>query len=78
MAEDDATGTMAGEPSRAASRSVAKPGLVLAYAPEPVPAVVPLARGSTVIGRERGRAGSVAYDYLQQTIGLAFFRSIRP
>jgi hypothetical protein len=35
-------------------------------------------RHATVIGRERGQAGSVAYDYLQQTIGLAFFRSIRP
>ena len=35
-------------------------------------------RRQTVLGRERDRDGIVAYDYLQQTIGLAFYRSIRP
>ena len=35
-------------------------------------------RRATVLGRERDRDGIVAYDYLQQTIGLAFYRSIRP
>jgi opacity protein-like surface antigen len=35
-------------------------------------------RGATVLGRERDRDGIVAYDYLHQTIGLAFYRSIRP
>ncbi len=35
-------------------------------------------RHAVVIGRERDRPGTVAYDYLQQTVGLAFFRSIRP
>ena len=54
MADHDATGTMAREPSRAAPGKATTPGLVLVYAPEParVPAVVPIARGSTVIGRE--------------------------
>lgn len=31
---------------------------------------------ATVFGGERGRDGIVAYDYLQQTIGLSFYRSI--
>lgn len=35
-------------------------------------------RRATVLGRERDRDGIVAYDYYQQTIGLAFYRSIRP
>lgn len=35
-------------------------------------------RLATVLGRERDRDGIVAYDYLEQTIGLAFYRSIRP
>jgi opacity protein-like surface antigen len=33
---------------------------------------------ATVLGRQRDRDGVVAYNYLQQTIGLAFYRSIRP
>jgi len=33
---------------------------------------------STVFGRERDRDGVVAYEYLQQTIGLSFYRSIAP
>jgi len=35
-------------------------------------------RRATVLGRERDRDGIVTYDYLQQTIGLSFYRSIRP
>jgi hypothetical protein len=35
-------------------------------------------RHDTVLGRERDKEGTVAYDYFQQTIGLAFYRSIRP
>jgi opacity protein-like surface antigen len=35
-------------------------------------------RRATVLGRERDRDGTVAYNYLHQTIGLAFYRSIRP
>lgn len=35
-------------------------------------------RHATVLGRERDRNGTVAYDYFQQTLGLAFYRSIRP
>ncbi len=35
-------------------------------------------RRATVLGRERDHDGIVAYDYLQQTIGFAFYRSIRP
>lgn len=31
---------------------------------------------ATVFGGERDRDGIVAYDYLQQTIGLSFYRSI--
>lgn len=33
---------------------------------------------ATVFGRERDRDGVVVYDYLQQTIGLCFYRSIAP
>jgi hypothetical protein len=33
---------------------------------------------ATVFGRERDRDGVVAYDYLQSTIGLAFYRSLHP
>lgn len=36
------------------------------------------ARYATVLGRERDREGTVAYDYFVQTIGLAFYRTIRP
>jgi hypothetical protein len=35
-------------------------------------------RHDTVLGRERDRPGTVAYDYFQQSIGLAFYRTIRP
>jgi hypothetical protein len=35
-------------------------------------------RNATVIGRDGDQDGLVAYQYLQQTIGLAFYRSIRP
>jgi hypothetical protein len=35
-------------------------------------------RRATVIGRQRGREGVVAYDYLEQTVGLSFYRSIQP
>jgi len=35
-------------------------------------------RHDTVLGRERDRDGTVAYDYFQQSIGLAFYRTIRP
>jgi hypothetical protein len=35
-------------------------------------------RHDTVLGRERDREGTVAYQYFQQSIGLAFYRSIRP
>ena len=35
-------------------------------------------RHATVFGRQRDREGIVAFDYLQGTIGLAFYRSIRP
>jgi hypothetical protein len=33
---------------------------------------------ATVFGKQKDRQGVVAYDYLQSTIGLAFYRSIRP
>ncbi len=33
---------------------------------------------ATVLGKQRDRDGLVAYNYLQQTIGLSFYRSIRP
>lgn len=35
-------------------------------------------RNATVFGRDGDQDGLVAYQYLQQTIGLAFYRSIRP
>ena len=35
-------------------------------------------RHATVFGQQRGREGVVAYDYVEGTIGLAFYRSIRP
>jgi hypothetical protein len=52
---DEATGAMAGEPTRAPSS--AEPGLVLAYAPptregDAVAGVILLEPGSTIIGRE--------------------------
>jgi hypothetical protein len=36
------------------------------------------ARHVSVFGEQLGRQGVVIYDYLQATIGLAFYRSIRP
>jgi hypothetical protein len=33
---------------------------------------------ATVLGRQANREGTVAYQYLQQTIGLSFYRTIRP
>jgi len=36
------------------------------------------ARYATVFGRQRDRDGVVVYDYLQETIGLSFYRTIRP
>ena len=35
-------------------------------------------RQAAVFGEQRGRSGVVVYDYTQATIGLAFYRSIRP
>lgn len=35
-------------------------------------------RRSTVLGHQANREGLVAYDYAEQTLGLAFYRSIRP
>jgi hypothetical protein len=35
-------------------------------------------KGATVIGRQTNGVGTAAYDYLQWTIGLSFYRSIRP
>jgi hypothetical protein len=35
------------------------------------------ARYATVFGREREREGVVVYDYLTETIGLSFYRSLR-
>jgi opacity protein-like surface antigen len=35
-------------------------------------------RGATVFGSQRDHEGVVAYDYLQETIGFAFYRSIAP
>ncbi len=35
-------------------------------------------RNATVIGSQRDHEGIVAYHYLQSTIGLSFYRSIRP
>jgi len=33
---------------------------------------------ATILGKQRDRDGVVAYNYLQQTVGLSFYRSIRP
>jgi len=35
-------------------------------------------KSATVFGRQAGQDGIVTYNYLQETIGLAFYRSIRP
>lgn len=35
-------------------------------------------RGTMVLGRQQNQDGIVAYDYREQTIGLSFYRSIRP
>jgi hypothetical protein len=35
-------------------------------------------RHATVFGEQRDRAGIVAYPYTQATIGLAFYRTVRP
>ncbi|NOT34271.1 MAG: hypothetical protein HOP12_08900 [Candidatus Eisenbacteria bacterium] len=35
-------------------------------------------RYATVFGRDRDREGVVTYNYVQETIGLSFYRSIRP
>jgi opacity protein-like surface antigen len=35
-------------------------------------------RQAAIFGEQRGQAGVVVYDYTQATIGLAFYRSIRP
>jgi opacity protein-like surface antigen len=35
-------------------------------------------RNATVFGRDGIQDGLVAYQYVQQTIGLAFYRSLRP
>jgi opacity protein-like surface antigen len=35
-------------------------------------------RRSTVIGSQANREGLVTYDYVEQTLGLAFYRTIRP
>jgi hypothetical protein len=34
--------------------------------------------GNTVIGRQQSRQGLVAYDYREETIALAFYRTLRP
>ncbi len=36
------------------------------------------ARRATVFGQQRDREGIVAYDYSQGTIGLAYYRPVRP
>lgn len=36
------------------------------------------AREATVIGHQQNREGIAAYNYFQGTIGLAFYRSVRP
>jgi hypothetical protein len=33
-------------------------------------------RGATVLGQELHSEGTVAYDYLEYTIGFSFFRSL--
>ncbi|HTO89596.1 MAG TPA: outer membrane beta-barrel protein [Candidatus Sulfotelmatobacter sp.] len=35
-------------------------------------------KGATVMGRQTNGVGTAAYDYLQWTIGLSFYRSIKP
>jgi hypothetical protein len=35
-------------------------------------------RATTVLGREQNQAGTVSYEYNEQTIGLEFYRSTRP
>jgi len=35
-------------------------------------------RRSTVFGRQANREGLVTYDYVEQTLGLSFYRTIRP
>jgi len=35
-------------------------------------------RQATVFGRQKDQEGVVTYNYLQQTIGLTFFRTIKP
>jgi hypothetical protein len=35
-------------------------------------------RRSTVFGRQANREGLVTYDYVEQTLGLAFYRTIQP
>ena len=35
-------------------------------------------RYATVFGRQRDRDGVVTYDYLQHTVGLTFYRTLRP
>jgi len=35
-------------------------------------------RRATVFGREKDREGVVTYDYLEQSIGLVFYRSVAP
>lgn len=35
-------------------------------------------KNATVFGRQGNRDGVVAFNYLQETIGLSFYRSIRP
>lgn len=35
-------------------------------------------RRATVFGRQHDREGIVAYDYLHQTVGLAFYRKVKP
>jgi len=33
-------------------------------------------RGATVLGRQLGQEGTVAYDYMEYTIGFSFYRSL--
>jgi hypothetical protein len=35
-------------------------------------------RQATILGQQRDRAGIVAYEYAQGTIGLSFYRTVRP
>jgi hypothetical protein len=36
------------------------------------------ARNATVFGREKDQAGTVAYNYFQGTVGLSFYRPVKP